>query len=52
MLFEPYVGFHSFCQVWVTKWYWEIAAHSAYDSVPNCQISFFPTSVFGVGISL
>ena len=35
--------------------YWEKAAHSAYDMsfvyVSDCYFSFFPTSVFGMGIS-
>ena len=35
-----------------TKGYsWGVAAHSAYHMFSKCQFLFFPTSVFGVGIS-
>ena len=57
MLFAPYVCFHIFNKVKVTEWppIGKIAAHSAYDMFHGISarllVWFFPTSVFGVGVS-
>ena len=57
MLLAPYVCFIIIFLIKVTEWppIGKIAAHSAYDMFHGIStwllVWFFPTSVFGVGIS-
>ena len=58
MLLALYVRFQLFIKVWVAEWpsIGKMAAHSAYNmsSLYKYLIVdlFFPTSIFGVGVSL
>ena len=44
MLFEPYVRFHSFCQVWVTVWH--LLGNSCSFGLKGNIIIKFPHRIF------